>query len=635
MDNFYRAVRQTFRFKGAIVITVVCAFLIGILWGGSIGTVVYAIVEISFENGTFTTWIDKQIEQIHNAPPKEIVQTGWFSDASKEAVLVYLRPYIERYTPDTPFKTVVFLLAFMLLASTLRSICVVCQTIASAHIAQGGTLFIREEFFRNVIAYEVNFFNNSGVADTMSRFTNDMSSLAGGFDILYGKLVREPIKMIVCLTLAAWISWQLLFFTLLLLPIAVVAIRWLARSIKRAVRRGMEEMAAMYSRLEETFRSVKIVKAFTREIYERHKFHATNKAYYEKSMKITKYSSLTNPLTELLGLLMISVAILLGAYLLMCPEQELSKLTFISGATLDRGLLLAFFGLLAAAADPARKLADIFTQFQSAVAAADRIYAMIDRPIIIHDPENPLPFERHHKSITFEDVTFAYEHGRPVLNNVSLRIEYGETIAIVGQSGCGKSTLVSLVLRFIDPICGIVKIDGVPVNEIRQTDLRSQIGLVTQEPTLFNETVFNNIKYGKPDATREEVINAAQSAFAHEFIEKELSAGYETVVGPGGGLLSGGQRQRIALARAILRDPTILLLDEATSQVDMYSEQMIHEALKSFVGKRTTLIVTHRPSALSLANRIVVMCDGKIESVGTHSELLKNSPTYLLLYHQD
>jgi ATP-binding cassette subfamily B protein/subfamily B ATP-binding cassette protein MsbA len=635
MDNFYRAVRQTFRFKGAIATTIVCAFLIGILWGGSIGTVVYAIVEISFENGTFTTWIDKQIEQLNNSPPNDVVQTGWFSDASKKATLVYLRPYVERYTPSTPFTTVVFLLAFMLIASTLRSICVVCQTIASAYIAQGGTLFIREEFFRKVIAYEVNFFNSSGVADTMSRFTNDMNGLASGFDILYGKLVREPVKMLVCLVLAAWISWQLLLFTLLLLPVAVVAIRWLARSIKRAVRRGMEEMAVMYARLEETFRSVKIVKAFTREGYERHKFHITNKAYYEKAMKVVKYGSLTNPLTELLGLMMISCAILVGAYLLMCSDQELSKLAILSGATLDRGLLLAFFGLLAAAADPARKLADIFAQFQSAVAAADRIYAMIDRPAMILNPENPLPFERHHESITFEDITFAYDRGRPVLNNVSLRVEYGETIAIVGQSGCGKSTLVSLVLRFIDPVCGIVKIDGVPVNELRQADLRSQIGLVTQEPMLFNDTVYNNIKYGKPDATREEVIAAAQSAFAHEFIEKELTAGYETVVGPGGGLLSGGQRQRIAVARAILRDPTILLLDEATSQVDMYSEQMIHEALKGFIGQRTTLIVTHRPSALSLANRIVVMCDGKIESVGTHNELLKNSPTYSLLYHQD
>ena len=635
MGNFYRAIRETFRYKGAIAAAAVCALLIGILWGGSIGTVVYAIVEISFDNGTFTTWIDKQIELNQQKLAAGAMTTGWFDLETQQWLMLRARPYIERYTPGTPFATVVFLLVFMLAASTLRSICVIWHTILSARIAQGGAFAIREEFFRKVIAYEVNHFSSRGIADTMSRFTNDMTNLTGGLNLLYGKFIREPIKMFVCLIMAAWISWQLLLLTLILLPPAVFAIRWLARSIKRVVRHGMEEMAVMYGRLEETFRSVRIVKAFTREGFERRKFRDTNKAYYLKAMKIAKYESLSNPLTELFGLLMISVAILAGAYLLMCPDNPFSRWPIMGSGSLDRGWLLAFFGLLAAAADPARKLSDIFTQFQGAVAAADRVYAMIDRPVPIHDPSHPKRLERHRESIAFEDVSFAYDPERPVLKDVSLRIGFGETIAIVGPSGCGKSTLLSLVLRFIDPSCGVVRIDGTAINEVRQKELRRQIGLVTQEPTLFNDTVFANILYGNPSASRGDVIEASRRAFAHEFIENELAAGYETVVGPGGGQLSGGQRQRIALARAILRDPAIFLLDEATSQVDMHSEQMIHEALKSFIGCRTTIIVTHRTGALSLADRIIVMSDGRIEAVGNHVELSQNSPTYSLLYRQE
>jgi len=234
--------------------------------------------------------------------------------------------------------------------------------------------------------------------------------------------------------------------------------------------------------------------------------------------------------------------------------------------------------------------------------------------------------------LVFENVGFAYQPGKPVLQDVNLRVAFGETIALVGPNGCGKSTLANLIPRFADPTSGVVKLDGVPLPDMRSRDLRRQIGLVTQETMLFDDTIFNNIRYGSPQATREQVIEAAKRAHAHRFIEHELRDGYETSAGALGNSLSGGQRQRIALARAILRDPPILILDEATSQVDLESEQAIQQVLEQFTKGRTTIVITHRLAVLSLADRIVVMQAGRIVDVGRHEELLSRCDVYRRVY---
>jgi ATP-binding cassette subfamily B protein/subfamily B ATP-binding cassette protein MsbA len=329
---------------------------------------------------------------------------------------------------------------------------------------------------------------------------------------------------------------------------------------------------------------------------------------------------------------MISIGILAGAHLAMHGETTLFGIP-MSSHPLDLGALLLFFALLAGAADPARKLSDIFTRFQSAAAACDRIYQMIDREIPMTVPEDPKPLVRHHRSFQFEKVTFGYQPDQPVLRDISLEVDFGETIAVVGPSGCGKSTLTSLLPRFMDPDSGRILVDGIPLTEVSLEDLRRQIGLVTQEPMLFHDTVAENIRYGTPEATEKEIVEAARKANAHRFITTELEEGYRTNVGPWGNRLSGGQRQRIALARAILRDPAIFILDEATSQIDMASEQLIHRALAEFIGHRTTFIVTHRLGAIELADRIVVMREGRIENVGTHEQLIVSCSYYAQLYH--
>lgn len=635
MAQLFRAIRLTFRFPLLIATVAFCAFMVGILWGGNIGAVAYPIMEISLKKGTFGSWIDQKIEE--NGQKLEEAETQAVSGTSlellrqKDAWYRWAKPYLVRYTPSDPFMTVVFLMTIVLVGTVVKIFFIIMQNILAARIAQNAALEIRNEFFDKILSYEVVFFSREGTADILSRFTNDMTILTQGLVILYGKVMREPLKMLVCLAGAAYISWQLLLLTLLLTPLAAVSIRWLARSIKRTVRRSMEEMANLYARLEETFRSIRVVKAFTREEFEREKFQRTNETYRDKAVKIAKYDSLANPMMEVFGILMICVAIIAGAYLVLGDRTMLLGIPMLS-EPLDMGLLVVFFALLAGAADPARKLSDIFTQFQSAAAAADRIYALIDREIPVRDALHPKPLPRHCRSLTFDNVSFSYGDTRNVLRDVSLEIRFGECIAILGSSGCGKSTLMNLIPRFADPTEGRVLIDGQAIDEVAMRDLRSQIGLVTQEPVLFDDTVLNNILYGRLDATREEAVEAARKAFAHDFIENELSNGYDTVVGPGGGQLSGGQRQRIALARAILRDPPIFLLDEATSQIDINSEKMIHDALAGFKRGRTTVMVTHRLSALSLADRIVLMEDGRIAALGTHEELLQSSPFYAKLF---
>jgi ATP-binding cassette subfamily B protein/subfamily B ATP-binding cassette protein MsbA len=296
-------------------------------------------------------------------------------------------------------------------------------------------------------------------------------------------------------------------------------------------------------------------------------------------------------------------------------------------------MMSIFFAMLVGMADPARRLSNEFSHVQQAVAAAERVYEVLDREPSIVDPVAPATLPPLRQSLRFENVSFHYHADKPVLRDVSLEVNARETIAIVGPNGCGKSTLLQLLPRFYDPAAGRITIEGVDIRDVRLRDLRTRFGLVSQEILLFNDTVAANIAYGAPGAGQVEIEAAARKAHAHGFIVEKLPDGYQTLVGPGGSRLSGGQRQRIALARAILRDPEILLLDEATSQIDVESEQLIFEVLKEFSRGRTTVMITHRVSMISLADRVVVMDQGRIADVGTHEELAARCDLYRRLCH--
>ncbi len=657
MKNFGRVLLLTLANRGTFVAAILCALAVGVLWGANIGTVL-PFMKVVFSAQSLDAWVDSEIEdaradlreerakierltaELAGAAPErrpaidsKLRRARFRAKAAEEAGEKYgwVREYVVPYVPRDPFQTLVLLLGLLLASTALKSAFVIANSILVTRLAQLGTYELRKLFFRRTLRLDVGTFDADGVTDLTARFTHDCQAVAMGLKALLGKMVLEPFKMVVCLVGAALISWRLLLLSLVIAPLAAFLIRRLAASLKRANRRAMEEMARLYTTLEEALRGIEIVKAFTMERHERNRFHLNSKQYYTKAMRIAQYDALAHPLVEMLGMLIIVLALLAGGWLVLKGETQLFGVP-MSSRPLDLGMLVLFYSFLLGAAEPARKLSNVLTQIQRATAASDRIWAMLDREPKVQEPEHPRPLARHSKHLAFEGVDFSYTPGRPVLSDVDLTIRFGETIAIVGQSGCGKSTLAKLIPRFADPDSGTIRLDGVSLRDVRLRDLRGQIGLVTQEPVLFDDTVLNNIRYGSPHATREQVIGAAKKAHAHQFVERELACGYESLVGPMGGQLSGGQRQRIALARAILRDPALLILDEATSQIDLENEQLIQKVLERFVRDRTTVIITHRLGVMSLATRIVVMREGRIIDVGTHDELSARCTFYRRLY---
>lgn len=659
--NFVRVVRMAIRYKFTFAASLVTAVVVAVFWVANIGAI-YPVVEVIFQDQSMQQWIDAKINETQAAVDAKtaaaaqlrgrLTALGDGGDRkqrrrlqsevanletelnSAQATLrgcKIAKPLIDNYLPSSPFQTLVVITALLVVGTLVKDVFLVLNGILVARLAQLATFDLRKLFYRRTLRMDLAAFNEDGTADLMSRFTNDMNQTASGLESLFGRLIVEPLKMFACLAAAAFICWRLLLLTMIVTPIAVFSIRWLAKTLKRANRRAMEEMASIYGTLEETFRSIKIVKAFTNERRERNRFHDDNKRYFHKAMRIARYNSLSHPLTEVLGIATISLAMTAGAWLILSRETHLFGIR-MSDMPLSRGAMLTFFVMLAGMADPLRKMSSIFSNLQAGSAASDRIFTRLDREPSVRDPLRPAPFKRHCRDLAFENVGFAYQPGNPVLDGVNLNVAFGETVAIVGPNGCGKSTLANLIPRFADPISGVVKLDGVPLADLRLRDLRGQIGLVTQETMLFDDTIFNNIRYGAPDATREQVVEAARQAHAHRFIETELPDGYETSAGALGNRLSGGQRQRIALARAILRDPAILILDEATSQVDLESEQAIQQVLEKFTRGRTTVLITHRLAVLSLADRIVVMDRGRILDVGNHEELLDRCALYRRLY---
>ncbi len=659
--NFGRVVRMAIRYKLTFAASIFSALVVAVFWVANIGTI-YPVVEVIFEGQSMQQWIDLKIEENQTAIATKSAEATELREqltalgdgggpqqrknlqsevanletelSSASATLrgcKIAKPYIDDYLPGSPFQTLLVITGLLVVGTLIKDVFLVFNGVLVARMAQLATFDLRKLFYRRTLRMDLAAFTEDGTADLMSRFTNDMSQVASGLESLFGRLVREPLKMFACLAAAAFICWRLLLLTMIITPIAVFSIRWLAKMLKRANRRAMEEMALIYATLEETFRSIKIVKAFTNERRERTQFHEDNKRYYHKAMRIARYNSLSHPLTEVMGIATISLAMTAGAWLILSQETHLFGIR-MSDAPLSRGAMLTFFVLMAGMADPLRKMSSIFSNLQAGSAAADRIFSRLDRRPQIREPIRPVPFHRHNRDLTFENVGFAYYTDKPVLEEVNLKIAFGETIAFVGPNGCGKSTLANLIPRFADPTSGVVKLDGVPLGDIRLRNLRGQIGLVTQETMLFDDTIFNNIRYGALNASREQVVEAAKQAHAHRFIENELPNGYETSAGALGNRLSGGQRQRIALARAILRDPAILILDEATSQIDLESEQAIQQVLEKFTRDRTTILITHRLSVLSLADRIVVMEGGRILDVGSHDELLARCTLYRRLY---
>lgn len=707
MKNFLRSLRYSWTYRTRLVLSIVCAVVVAILWSLNL-TAIYPVLKVLTNDTTLQQWVDDRIDKSqarmdelrqrldvkrqelgqHEKRAARTPQDDEYelrlvagiarleselnSVARQQYGYQQLKFYVIRWLPNDRFLTLAWLIGAVALAVAVKGVFEFLHESLVGSVVHRTLFDLRNRFFRNAIRLDVDQFNQQGTHELMARFTNDMDQLGNGIKTLYGRVIAEPLRAIGCVIVACWFCWQLTLVFLVLVPVALVLLTKVSRSMKRASRRLLERMSDIYKILQETFTGVRIVKGFTRESHERRRFHAATREYYRRAMRMVYIDAATSPVMELFGILAVMIALLVGAYLVMEGKTHIFGLRMTS-QPLDAEGLLQLYALLAAIADPVRKLSSVYTKLQSGAAAADRIFAFMDRrPRVTTNPHGqPLPPlspstlppstlslpsptittqpepsdavapqqaplvvtlpRRRGRRIEFRDVCFSYTPGHPVLHHVSLTIEPGEVVAFVGKNGCGKSTLLGMLPRFYDPDYGEVRIDGVELRYTNLRQLRREVGLVTQQMILFDDSIYNNIAYAKRRATPEEVESAARKAHVHSFIQ-QLPNGYQTRVGEGAKLLSGGQVQRIALARAILRDPSVLILDEFTSQIDAQSEAEIHHAMHQFMRSRTTLVITHRLNTLEIADRIVVMDAGRIVAVGKLAELLDSCEIYQRLH---
>jgi len=515
-------------------------------------------------------------------------------------------------------KAVIFIIMVVTILTIIRCIARYHQQYLAEKVVQVSINRLREDAFVHVINMPIGFFSRERPSDYISRLVRDTSFMGIGIKVLLGKALQEPLNAIGLLSIAAMLNWQLTLIFLFGAFPAIWAIVALGKKMKRASRKSLVASSQMLAKLQETMAGLKIVKVYNQQEYEHSMFGTINKALLKQSLRISKTDAATQPMMEVLGMVAGSVALFVGAS--MVASNKMEGIDF-----------MVFLGLLGAAAASVRRTSDIWNKIQEANGAAERVFAMMDQPL---EPENPHAVELAplKNNIEFRDIVFTYPGAeRHSLNGIRLFVRAGQKIAIVGPNGSGKTTLANLLPRFYDPDKGEILIDGIDIRNAKLLSLRNQIAMVTQNVVTFNTTIAANIGYGKTGATRDEIVNAAKRAFAHEFIEP-LPLGYDTVIGEHGSGLSGGQLQRIVIARAILKDPTILIFDEATSQVDADSESKIHKAIEEIMHDRTSFVIAHRFSTIISADVIVVMDHGRIVAQGQHEELMRSCRLYQSLY---
>ena len=477
---------------------------------------------------------------------------------------------------------------------------------------------LRNDTFKRAIRMPLSFYTNEGVSDTISRFIQDTNRVNRGVAVLFGKAIREPLKVIALFIAAYQIEPKITLITACAAPVILLVITKIGKKSKKATTRTLKRWSVLLGKLQEAFFGIKVVKGYHREDWETERFVLVNNNLLKKQLKKAKVEASSSPIIESLAFLGGCVGMLFALQMLEGSQMSIDKFV---------GLVM----LLATGGESGRKLGDVIPAIQEANASAQRVFELYDRTIE-QDAPDAVEIPPVKESIEFRDVCFTYPGSQePNLADVNLSVKAGQTIAVVGPNGSGKTTLLSMIPRFFTLDNGRILIDGVDITKATLGSLRDQLGIVTQNTVVFNDTVANNIAYGMPDMPLEKIKQAAMHAYADEFINEKAN-GYNEMIGEQGSTLSGGQLQRLAIARAILRDPAILIFDEATSQIDSDSEAKIQKALKEFSQGRTSFIIAHRLSTIVDADLIVVMEKGRIAATGTHAELLEISPLYKQLY---
>jgi ATP-binding cassette subfamily B protein/subfamily B ATP-binding cassette protein MsbA len=566
---------------------------------------------------------------VRHAPALKVVRReGGLSDLAREArrkdkLYAPAATWLAGVLPSDRFEALLWVMVAVVVMGVARGGLVYTSQYLVGHAVARAMLTIRLRVFEHVLRARLASLAELKPTDILSRFQSDCRNILDGMKTVLGKVVIEPPRVLLCLAGAVIVGVSidplLPVIVLVATPLLAYLVRRFAKRMRRASRKTLEGYAGIVGVIEESLFGLRVVKSYRLEGHQRRRFFATGRRLLKQILRTIRIDAATGPVVEALFTISVAAAIAYGGYLIARRGVNPAELTL-------------FFALLVGAADPVRKLSNVSNRVQMAASGADRVWELLQAEPEPRYGTHGTALARHAERIAYQGVSFAYTPGKPVLQEIDLTIRHGEVVAIIGRTGCGKTTLVSLLPRFFEPDAGTIRIDGTDLADVTLRSLRDQIAYVPQEDILLSDTVAANIAIGAPGShrrppSRQAVEQAARAAHAHAFIS-DLPEGYDTPLGERGTTLSGGERQRVSLARAILRDPAILILDEATSALDEETQALVQDALAEFVRGRTTLLIAHRLSTLSMADRIVVMDAGRVAGVGTHEELLASCPLY-------
>ncbi len=550
--------------------------------------------------------VDVSKVPVHNG------EMGNYFDYLKDLAYYKIQLYINEFGATTVLAWLCGITAFAFL---LRNIFRYLGSFLLVNYRVGITKDLRAAMYEKFLKLPVSFFTEQRKGDMMSRISNDIGAVEGGIMGALVDLVNSPFMIISTLITLFILDAKLTLISLLIFPIMGGIISWVGKSLKRQAHSAQVELGNLFSLVDETLKSSKVIKIFNADGILRKRFNTTTDNWKNFAIGMSRRRELASPASEFLG----SITILMITWF--------AGNNILSGSNDDPVTFLAFIALFFQILAPAKQLSNAISSIQGGMASLDRISEVLDYDMKVDESENPIGIDNLQHQIEFKNIGFYYDRDNVILKNFNLTLPKGKTVALVGQSGSGKTTIANLLARFYDVSEGEILIDGINIKELKLKDYRHLLGMVTQESVLFNDTIYNNILMGKPEASEADIVEAAKIANADSFIQ-QLPDGYHTNIGDDGNKLSGGQKQRVSIARAVLKNPPIMILDEATSALDTESERMVQDALEKMMKNRTSLVIAHRLSTIQKADVIVVMERGEIIEQGNHHELYEKNGIY-------